>query len=85
MYYMRGNIKAASREMLLGHWKAHILHYAHEGPVVEHRMLRELRRYGYEISLGTVNALLRRVRGGRQRERSHAAGHEWRRSLMTIA
>lgn len=54
-------MKAVSREILLGFWKAHILHHADEGALHGHWMLRELRRHGYEISPGTLYPLLQRM------------------------
>lgn len=56
-----GNVKALQREILLGFWKAHILHHAGEGPVVGQWMLREVRRHGYEVSPGTIYPLLARL------------------------
>lgn len=53
--------KAMQREILLGFWKAHILHHASEGPVVGQWMLRELRRHGYDVSPGTIYPLLARL------------------------
>ena len=58
---MDGIKKAVTREILLGFWKAHILHHAEEGPLVGHWMLLELRRHGYDISPGTLYPLLRRM------------------------
>ena len=55
------DIKALQREILLGFWKAHILHYAAEGPVVAQWMLQELRHNGYEVSPGTIYPLLARL------------------------
>jgi DNA-binding PadR family transcriptional regulator len=55
------DIKAVQREVLLGFWKAHILHHASEGPVVGQWMLRELRRHGYDVSPGTIYPLLTRL------------------------
>ena len=55
------SIKGLQREILLGFWKAHILHHASEGPVVGQWMLRELRRHGYEVSPGTIYPLLARL------------------------
>jgi DNA-binding PadR family transcriptional regulator len=56
-----GDVKALQREILLGFWKAHILHHAAERPVIGQWMLRELRRHGYELSPGTVYPLLARL------------------------
>jgi len=53
--------RALQREVLLGFWKAHILHHAAEGPVVGQWMIRELRRHGYEVSPGTMYPLLARL------------------------
>lgn len=53
--------KDAAREILLGFWKAHILHHADEGPVVGHWILQELRRHGYDVSPGTMYPLLQRM------------------------
>jgi DNA-binding PadR family transcriptional regulator len=54
-------MKAVSREILLGFWKAHILHHAEEGPLHGHWMLAELREHGYHISPGTLYPLLQRM------------------------
>lgn len=54
-------MKAVSREILLGFWKAHILHHAGEAPLHGHWMLAELRRHGYDISPGTLYPLLQRM------------------------
>ena len=53
--------KALQREILLGFWKIHILHHAAERPVIGQWMIRELRRYGYEVSPGTIYPLLARL------------------------
>lgn len=58
---MKPILKTAVREILLGFWKAHILHHADEGPVVGHWMLQELRRHGYDVSPGTMYPLLQRM------------------------
>ena len=50
-----------TREILLGFWKAHILHHAAEGPVYGQWIAEELRRHGYNISPGTLYPLLRRM------------------------
>ena len=47
-------MKDVHREILLGFWKAHILHHAGEGPLHGHWMLTELRHHGYNISPGTL-------------------------------
>ena len=80
----------ATREILLGFWKVHILHHASEEPIHGQWVLTELRRHGYEISPGTLYPLLhrlerngllkcRRVRSGGPRARKDyrltAAGH----------
>ena len=57
----RYNIKAACREILLGFWKAHILHHASEAPIHGQWILLELRRHGYELSPGTLYPLLNRM------------------------
>jgi DNA-binding PadR family transcriptional regulator len=54
--------KAATREILLGFWKVHILYHAAEGPVVGQWMIEELRRHGYNVSPGTMYPLLARMR-----------------------
>jgi PadR family transcriptional regulator, regulatory protein PadR len=54
-------MKAVSREILLGFWKAHILHHAEEGALHGHWMLTELREHGYSISPGTLYPLLQRM------------------------
>ena len=54
-------MKEVSREILLGFWKAHILHHAEEGALHGHWMLTELREHGYHISPGTLYPLLQRM------------------------
>jgi DNA-binding PadR family transcriptional regulator len=54
-------MKQVEREILLGFWKAHILHHAGEEPVHGHWMIAELRRHGYEISPGTLYPMLQRM------------------------
>jgi PadR family transcriptional regulator PadR len=54
-------MKNVSREILLGFWKAHILHHAGEEPLHGHWMLTELRHHGYNISPGTLYPLLARM------------------------
>ena len=54
-------MKALEREILLGFWKAHILHHAGEKPLHGQWMILELRRHGYEISPGTLYPLLHRM------------------------
>jgi DNA-binding PadR family transcriptional regulator len=58
---LRYNMKAASREILLGFWKAHILYHAGESPIHGQWILLELRRHGYELSPGTLYPLLNRM------------------------
>ena len=61
-YHNRGSgMKEIGREILLGFWKAQILHDASKGPVVGQWVLRELRQRGYEVSPGTVYPLLKRM------------------------
>ena len=55
------DLKALQREILLGFWKAHILHHASQGPLVGQWMLKELRRHGYEVSPGTLYPILHRM------------------------
>jgi DNA-binding PadR family transcriptional regulator len=84
-------VNIATREILLGFWKVHILHHASEEPIHGQWVLTELRRHGYEISPGTLYPLLHRlerngwlkchkVRGGGPRARKDyrltAAGQE---------
>ncbi len=54
-------MKEVSREILLGFWKAHILHHAADGALHGHWILTELRRHGYDISPGTLYPLLQRM------------------------
>ncbi len=54
-------MKAVSREILLGFWKAHILYHAGKEPLHGQWMLTELRRHGYNISPGTLYPLLQRM------------------------
>ena len=51
----------ATREILLGFWKVHILHHASEESIHGQWVLTELRRHGYEISPGTLYPLLHRL------------------------
>ena len=51
----------ATREILLGFWKVHILHHASEEPIHGQWVLTELRRHGYELSPGTLYPLLHRM------------------------
>jgi PadR family transcriptional regulator, regulatory protein PadR len=53
--------RGASREILLGFWKVHILHHAGEGAIHGQWIITELRRHGYEISPGTLYPLLGRM------------------------
>jgi PadR family transcriptional regulator, regulatory protein PadR len=52
---------SASREILLGFWKVHILHHASEEAIHGQWIITELRRHGYEISPGTLYPLLERM------------------------
>ena len=54
-------MKAASREILLGFWKTHILYHAGESPIHGQWILLELRRHGYELSPGTLYPLLNQM------------------------
>jgi DNA-binding PadR family transcriptional regulator len=54
-------MNALNREVLLGFWKAHILHHAGEAPVCGQWILTELRRHGYDLSPGTLYPLLHRM------------------------
>ena len=54
-------MKELEREILLGFWKAHILHHAGEKPLHGQWVITELRRHGYEISAGTLYPLLHRL------------------------
>ncbi|HEU6449405.1 MAG TPA: PadR family transcriptional regulator [Verrucomicrobiae bacterium] len=54
-------MKNIQREILLGFWKAHILHHAAEANLHGHWMLSELRGHGYDISPGTLYPLLQRM------------------------
>ena len=42
-------------------WKMHIPRHAGKGPIVGQWILRELREHGYNVSLGTLYPLLRRM------------------------
>src|SRR5664279_3955626 len=79
-YRNKVGVNIATREILLGFWKVHILHHASEEPIHGQWVLTELRRHGYEISPGTLYPLLhrlerngllkcRRARGGGPRAR----------------
>ena len=55
-------MKEAGREILLGFWKAHILHHAGEPRGVHGQwVLEELRGHGYRLSPGTLYPLLDRM------------------------
>jgi DNA-binding PadR family transcriptional regulator len=55
-------MKEVSREILLGFWKAHVLHHASEREGVHGQwILEELRRHGYRLSPGTLYPLLDRM------------------------
>ena len=55
-------MKQAGREILLGFWKAHILHHAGEAQGVHGQwVLEELRSHGYRLSPGTLYPLLERM------------------------
>jgi DNA-binding PadR family transcriptional regulator len=54
-------MKELEREVLLGFWKAHILHHAALEPLHGQWMITELRRHGYEISAGTLYPILHRM------------------------
>lgn len=81
---MKTDLKIATREILLGFWKAHILHHADEGAVVGHWMLQELRRHGYDVSPGTMYPLLQRMErnGWLRSEADPDAGPRARRSYF---
>lgn len=81
---MNAILKDATREILLGFWKAHILHHADEEPVVGHWMLQELRRHGYDVSPGTMYPLLQRMErnGWLRSEVETGAGPRARRSYF---
>jgi DNA-binding PadR family transcriptional regulator len=88
--------KAACREMLLGFWKAHILHHAGEAPIHGQWILMELRRHGYELSPGTLYPLLNRMErlgwlkgksdphGGRRARKDYRLTPEGRQVLKVI-
>ncbi len=68
-------MNAATREILLGFWKVHILHRASCEPIHGQWVLNELRRHGYQISPGTLYPLLHRmVRHGWLKCRTVPAG-----------
>jgi PadR family transcriptional regulator, regulatory protein PadR len=77
-------VNIATREILLGFWKVHILHHASEEPIHGQWVLSELRRHGYEISPGTLYPLLHRLerhgwlRRGRARGTGPRARKEYR-------
>ena len=71
----RQPMSGANREILLSLWKVHILHHAGEEPIHGQWVLTELRRHGYDISLGTLYPLLNRMeRHGWLRSRRAAGG-----------
>jgi DNA-binding PadR family transcriptional regulator len=79
--------KLLTREILLGFWKAHILHHAGEHPVFGQWVLTELRRHGYDISPGTLYPLLQRMErnGWLQSETEPGAGRRGRRYYRLTA
>ena len=89
-------MKAVSREILLGFWKAHILHHAADGALHGHWILTELRRHGYDISPGTLYPLLQRMarlgwlkgrvdpRGGRRARRDYQLTAKGRKVLAMV-
>jgi DNA-binding PadR family transcriptional regulator len=54
-------MKELNREILLGFWKAHILHHAEAGALHGQWILNELRGHGYDLSPGTLYPLLQRM------------------------
>src|SRR5664279_2409763 len=60
-YRNKVGVNIATREILLGFWKVHILHHASQEPIHGQWVLTELRRHGYEISPGTLYPLLHRL------------------------
>ena len=73
------------REILRPLWKVHILFHAHEGPIVGHWMLEELREHGYRVSPGTLYPLLARMeklgwleRASKRRKQSPKGAHPYR-------
>lgn len=89
-------MKTAQREILLGFWKAHILHHAGEGPLHGQWVITELRRHGYNISAGTLYPLLKRMEragwlkckiaagGGRRARRDYRLTSEGKKVLALI-
>ena len=75
---------SVTREILLGFWKVHILHHASEAPLYGQWVIRELRRYGYEISPGTLYPLLQRMvrHGWLQRAAPRGAGPRARKNYL---
>lgn len=53
--------KPMENEFVAGFIRLHILYHAHEEPVFGLKILRELRRHGYELSPGTLYPLLHRM------------------------
>jgi DNA-binding PadR family transcriptional regulator len=89
-------MKALEREVLLGFWKAHILHHAGEEPLHGQWLILELRRHGYEISPGTLYPMLHRMqrlgwlkaksdpKGGRRARKDYRLTREGRKVLEVI-
>ena len=89
-------MKSVGREILLGFWKAHILHHAADGALHGHWILTELRRHGYDISPGTLYPLLQRMarlgwlkgrvdpRGGRRARRDYQLTAKGRKVLAMV-
>ncbi|HYM13360.1 MAG TPA: PadR family transcriptional regulator [Bryobacterales bacterium] len=48
----------ATREVLLGFIRIHVLHHAAERPVYGLWLIEELRRHGYKLSAGTLYPIL---------------------------
>jgi PadR family transcriptional regulator, regulatory protein PadR len=89
-------MKAVGREILLGFWKAHILHHAEEGALHGQWMLTELHEHGYAVSPGTLYPLLQRMermgwlksrvdpRGGRRARRDYKLTAQGREVLAMV-
>ncbi len=89
-------VKGLEREILLGFWKAHILHHAGEHGLCGQWMLDELRRHGYGISPGTLYPLLHRMerlgwlksradpQGGKRARRDYRLTPEGERVLAAV-
>ena len=77
----------ATREILLGFWKVHILHHASEEPIHGQWVVTELRRHGYEISPGTLYPLLHRLErhGWLKCRKSRGAGPRARKNYHLTA